>query len=32
VAIAVFVLRAPPPDAMPAHVEAEPEPALSEAG
>jgi EmrB/QacA subfamily drug resistance transporter len=32
VAIAVFVLRAPQPGAMPAHGEAEPEPALSEAG
>jgi EmrB/QacA subfamily drug resistance transporter len=32
VAIAVFVLRAPQPGAMPAHAEGEPEPALSEAG
>jgi len=32
VAIAVFVLRSPRPDAMPAHQEAEPEPAFSEAG
>ncbi|HET8955974.1 MAG TPA: DHA2 family efflux MFS transporter permease subunit [Solirubrobacterales bacterium] len=32
VAIAVFVLRAPRPEGMPAHQEAEPEPALSEAG
>jgi len=32
VAIAVFVLRAPSPQEMPAHQEAEPEPALSEAG
>ncbi len=32
VAIAVFVLRAPEPGAMPAHAEGEPEPAFSEAG
>jgi EmrB/QacA subfamily drug resistance transporter len=32
VAIAVFVLRAPPPEAMPAPQEGEPEPAFSEAG
>jgi EmrB/QacA subfamily drug resistance transporter len=32
VAIAVFVLRAPQPGAMPSHAEGEPEPALSEAG
>jgi EmrB/QacA subfamily drug resistance transporter len=32
VAIAVFVLRDPRPEEMPAHAEAEPEPVLSEAG
>jgi hypothetical protein len=32
VAIAVFVLRAPEPQAMPTHAEGEPEPAFSEAG
>ncbi|HET8815697.1 MAG TPA: DHA2 family efflux MFS transporter permease subunit [Solirubrobacterales bacterium] len=31
-AIAIFVLRSPRPDALPAHQEGEPEPAFSEAG